>query len=784
VLAIILIVSRSIAGQWIGFGQSNSIGEDGGPVYVIGHDGKIYLNAFDLSVGGMQIKNIAVWDGVRWRDTTTGIEGNSISSMLIDNNGQLLICASVDPETHQYSPYRSCVLRWDGTKWNTVGGGLDGVISITIDTAGTIYACRKTGYQSVVVRYNGSSWDRIGGEDINCMYGKIMFDQQGTLWVSGSFNFVENIPAEGIARWDGNAWQPTSNGLLASKTDGIVNVSKLLLCKGTVYATGEFYTSKPDNICGLAKWDGTSWCSVGNLHFSYVLSAGADSTGNLYVSGYVKDSRDSTHSIVAVWNGTQWKQLGELDEGPETLIVDYSGNVYGYFGSNYDLVVWRDNAWKPAVTENGLNGEVTCVFADTARGYVYVGGGFSAAGGTTVNNIARWDGQKWEAFDNGTIGYVSAITGNASGDIFACAEYGIYPKHSVVRFSKGRWDDIGQLNDRSYCNTLVFDTSGILYAGGTFNSIGGVAARRIACWNGTEWKALGTGINGDEVNAIAFDKSGKLYAGGKFEVAGSTVAHNIAMWDGISWQPLGEGIRKDPTSFYPVNALAVDRAGNVYVGGDFTQAGNTAASNIARWDGTTWYALAEGISTRYYGVKALTINPSGILFAGGSIYRAGNESVNGIAQWDGQRWSALDEGVYSWDDTIPYPGPVNALFCDNTTLHVAGSFEKAGRLVSCHFAQYRFDPAAARILQRVTPAMSTISFDRQHTALRLHLNSDTRVHVSTINLMGKLAGSTNVKLARGKHLVPITSNALPCGVYIVRVKAGGHMSSYRFVVER
>ncbi|MBN1600128.1 MAG: T9SS type A sorting domain-containing protein [Chitinispirillaceae bacterium] len=326
----------------------------------------------------------------------------------------------------------------------------------------------------------------------------------------------------------------------------------------------------------------------------------------------------------------------------------------------------------------------------------------------------------------------------------------------------------------------------VFYAGGTFDSIGGIAARRIACWNGTSWKALGAGISGDEVMAIAFDKAGNLYAGGKFEVAGSTVAHNIAMWDGISWRSLGEGIRKEPTSFHPVNALVVDHVGNVYAGGEFTQAGTTAASNIARWDGIAWHPLAEGICSRYSGVSALAVNPAGILFTGGSIYRAGNVPVYGIAQWDGQRWSALDEGVYSIVryDTAFFPGSVTALFCDNTTLHVAGLFTNAGKHTSCNFAQYRFDQNTAHTLHSTTPAHSAILFDKRQASFRLHLKSDTHVQVGITNLMGKMIKNTYTTLPRGNHLVAIGTNTLPCGVYIVQIKAGIERSCSRFVVGR
>ena len=56
-------------------------------------------------------------------------------------------------------------------------------------------------------------------------------------------------------------------------------------------------------------------------------------------------------------------------------------------------------------------------------------------------------------------------------------------------------------------------------------------------------------------------------------------------WDGRFGLPGTNG---------PVYASAVDAAGNLYVGGDFTLVGTVVASRIAKWDGTRWSALGEG----------------------------------------------------------------------------------------------------------------------------------------------------------------------------------------------
>src|SRR5271168_2217761 len=57
------------------------------------------------------------------------------------------------------------------------------------------------------------------------------------------------------------------------------------------------------------------------------------------------------------------------------------------------------------------------------------------------------------------------------------------------------------------------------------------------------WLSLGgfPGADG-EVFAETVDNSGNLYIGGDFDAVGSTPANNIAEWNGTNWLALGSGM--------------------------------------------------------------------------------------------------------------------------------------------------------------------------------------------------------------------------------------------------
>lgn len=113
-----------------------------------------------------------------------------------------------------------------------------------------------------------------------------------------------------------------------------------------------------------------------------------------------------------------------------------------------------------------------------------------------------------------------------------------------------------------------------VYAGGYFATAGGVAAKNIAKWDGTNWSTLGSGTN-STVRAIAVYGS-EVYAGGYFTIAGEVPANRIAKWNGTSWSALGSGTNGG------VHAIAVS-GNHLYVGGSFTTAGGKPSSYFGRY---------------------------------------------------------------------------------------------------------------------------------------------------------------------------------------------------------
>ena len=309
-----------------------------------------------------------------------------------------------------------------------------------------------------------------------------------------------------------------------------------------------------------------------------------------------------------------------------------------------------------------------------------------------MNQIAQWNGSKWVSLGNGPnsiLGHygnyascVSAIVADAGGNIYVGGEFekiNTIVVNNIAKWNGTQWSALGTgvRPNRRVC-ALALDKDGYLFAGGDFDSAGGIVARHIAKWDGGKWDSLGPGVNGDyssgEVWAVVSDNKGNIYVGGVFSSAGDAFARSVAKWDGSVWSVLGEGVW-NRSSTNRVMALAIDKNGNLYAGGLFTQAGSdTTACYIARYNGSNWTGLGQGLNGRFSfstNVSSLVLDDKGILYAGGCFDIVNGKKAKNIAQWIGTDWNILGAGV---------SGPVNdtvyaVLFDHKGSLYAGGSFK-------------------------------------------------------------------------------------------------------------
>lgn len=250
--------------------------------------------------------------------------------------------------------------------------------------------------------------------------------------------------------------------------------------------------------------------------------------------------------------------------------------------------------------------------------------------------------------------------------------------NEIACWQDGYWSDLGggawPSPSPVGVRVLIAKPGGGVYAAGRFSAMGGVSANNIAVLPSattSTWAALGAGISGSapEVYTGMVAPNGDVYVGGGFNRAGDTAAMRVAVRDvsAGAWAALGAGVPG------LTRACAIDNTGLVYYSGNWSTAGSTAAVNIASWNGSKWAPVGSGLGVARGGnyAYAMAVDADNNLYAGGTFNTAGGAAAAKIAKWNGSAWSTLGSGMN---------GTVYALDYDNNQgyLYAAGDFTVAG----------------------------------------------------------------------------------------------------------
>ena len=463
-------------------------------------------------------------------------------------------------------------------------------------------------------------------------------------------------------------WQ---GGFFNDGVDGYV--SAIAIDGSKVFVGGSFYTAGNAVAKYVTMWDGTQWNPLGSGVNADVFALALDGRGGLFVGGWFTQAGEKPANHVARWNGQDWEELGSGVNGVvKAIAVSPSGEVYvgGFFNNAggvpaNNIAKWNGSSW--SALKNGVGNiflkNVVYTITIDRYGYLYAGGSFTNADEISVNNIARWDGENWEALEGGVLGdpsYLTTIYSLATdgrGNLYAGGRFtsaGGKTVSNLARWDGEDWWNVGggvQGKDMYNTNiTSILVDGSVIYVGGDFFSAGGESASNIAKWNGAEFENMAGGMQGNfpnsaSVDALAIDRDGRIYAGGFYHIAGGQCASNIAMWDGSDWQSLGSAHSLDGR----VTTMVSDRKGGFYVGGEFVCASGQIVNHIAHWDGATWTGLGKGLAGGVYLAypMSLVLDQNEQLYVAGAIEKAGDIPVKNIAKWTGTEWQALGEGVAS-----------------------------------------------------------------------------------------------------------------------------------------
>lgn len=470
---------------------------------------------------------------------------------------------------------------WDGQSWSAMDPAvtLVGKALVALPNGDLIGASQFTigGSTYGVARWTGSTWEPLGS---TMFPGALGVDGGGNLLGAGGFTPPAGPAGIYVARWNGSLWAQLGGAFSGALDATATQVLRLLtLADGSIIAVGNFTDVGGAAARGLARFNGTTWESLGLNPLASVTDVVIGSDGAVVVSGKFGTIPDLRS--VQRFDGVSWVDLGTNPPSNVTrLFTSSAGSVFAAAGQ-YVYTLDAGGVWRAVLTTATVNDAVRA-----PDGMMTLGGAFSLGGGL---NVVGWDGAaEFASYGSGTSGPVNAFS----------------------RFPDGR-----------------------IVAGGAFTSIEGTVANKVAVWDGGRWSSLGDGVDGI-VYAVLAMPNGDLFAGGSIGRFGYGRSDGILRWNGSQWMPLDTGVTGSLPLGTTVKSIVRLADGSVLVAGNLTFAGGSPTRFMARWDGSQWlnYPSTGGLNPPFTIVNKVIELPNGDLLVGG-------EGSTPVARWNGTSWT-------------------------------------------------------------------------------------------------------------------------------------------------
>lgn len=269
----------------------------------------VYVGGRFRWVGSQRANGLARWDALKQTWTplgnTTCQEVDcivSISTIQFDEN-QVMYVGGNFSEIGGV-PAKG-LATFDGNQWSSLPKWKKCCAAVIAAWNGAVYIAHAQ--NGKIFRWNGQTLTRIGKVrptgNVSQIYG--MLTRGNNLYVIGSFDHVNELPAKNAARWDGTRWHSMDGETV-----------------GDVFAMGE-YNNKPivTGDDGIYFWKAKGWTKLppgGGGELAVTSSADLIYTGEEIRGG------SDCHCGIREWDGTHWNTLGSgIEENPLAYLIDY-----------------------------------------------------------------------------------------------------------------------------------------------------------------------------------------------------------------------------------------------------------------------------------------------------------------------------------------------------------------------------------------------------------------------------------------------------------------------------
>jgi hypothetical protein len=323
--------------------------------------------------------------------------------------------------------------------------------------------------------------------------------------VSAALNYTQDVPNASaiVMRDSAGLWQSLGTGITGSTVgDPRVRVIKPNNLDGSVIIGGDFKFANGVAANSIVRYSNGTFTALGSgATTGEIWDIAVSPDGLIYAGG---DASFAGVINLARWNGTSWTSLGTVAGGSvETIAIGPDGMVYvgGAFTSinavaNTNKIARYNPAtstWS-ALSSSTPNNIVRTIEVNS-QGTVFAGGEFTAIGGTTTNYIASWTPSTgtWSALSNQLDNGVQDMMFGPSGNLYIVGAFTV-PGSRIVMWNGSAFNTLGTgLSFTAYsaiARDVFVSQDESVYVSGEIDQAGGISLPdSMALWrNG--WRPL------------------------------------------------------------------------------------------------------------------------------------------------------------------------------------------------------------------------------------------------------------------------------------------------------
>lgn len=431
----------------------------------------------------------------------------------------------------------------------------------------------------------------------------------------------------GIHHWDGTAWQQVVAGVSFRAVHGSARDNVWAVGNGgvayhfdgtswTQVATGVTWTLRSVHAfsstsvlvgggggggAGILRYDGQAW--IPEVTDEWVFAFSAMSPGNVWAGVGL--------GVIYHFDGTAWSKRPHPNNLDTSALFAVDGTVFEVGAEN---ALFRYDGLTVAPMASGTTADLNNVWG-TSSYAVAVGDG---------GTIVQWDGATWSAMTSTTTTPLHAVWGSGPTDVYAAGftSAGVGVLLHYDGNPQRAWQAVSG-KTAAYSDIWGSGASDV-YVGCKRIDVGTMCDSLH--WDGLTWSPARP--SGTDFSSVTGTGPNDVYVGQAFPASEKVLRHFDGAWTVLPWTDVGTLnagpgatallgplpsnaqllMRIDSTTRRTdINPLLTDGGGgttatvklhDVQVGGPGDMLAVGDGGTIARFDGTTWWAIASGVTTQ------------------------------------------------------------------------------------------------------------------------------------------------------------------------------------------